>query len=58
MPEHDFGHFRLLKRHAGGSDRLARCDFLLVLYTDLRARWNRCGVINIHIIGHIGTPIV
>ena len=28
----DFGHFRLSKWHADGINRLARCDFLLVLY--------------------------
>jgi len=42
--EGDLGHFWSLEQHADGGKRLARHDFLLVLYSDLRCRWNSCRV--------------
>ena len=41
----DFGHFRSSEQQADGCVWLARCDFLLVFYNDLRFRWNRDRVI-------------
>jgi len=37
IPKHDFYHFRSLEQHADGTKRLAKYDFLLVFYSDLRS---------------------
>ena len=43
-PKHDFEHFRSSEQHADGTKRLARYDFPLVFYSDLRSWWNCCRV--------------
>ena len=33
-------------QHADCTNQLTSCDFLLVFYSDVRSRWNRCPVIS------------
>jgi len=40
----DFVHFHSSEQYAIGSDEFAKCDLLLVFYSDLRFRWNHCWV--------------
>jgi len=41
VPKHDFEHFRTSGEHADSTNRLARYDFLLVFYSDLKSMWNQ-----------------
>jgi len=42
--EGDYRHFQPSEQHSAGCISLARYDFLLVFYSDLSSRWNRCRV--------------